>query len=99
MSRTFQTSPTYPGIPTPEEIELAVRLHVTGVQEYLFTDIYRAMVDHFKLTDEQKRMCFSSADSVHPDGIGNQHVFYKYGHDACKSLADEGLLEGVWPAR
>ena len=94
----YPTSRTYPGIPTPEAIELPILEYVAGGQEYVFGDIYRAMVDYFKLTDEQRRMCFSSANSVKPDGVGYQHVFYKYCHDACKSLADEGVLQGRWPA-
>ena len=98
MCQTYPTSRKYPGIPTPEEMESLLQLYVACNQEYVFGDIYRAMADHFKLTDEQKRMCFSSADSVKPDGMGYQHVFYRYCHDACKSLADRGLLQGRWPA-
>lgn len=99
MCQTYPTGQTYPGIPTPEEIETQIYFYVTGRQEFLMGDIYRAMADHFELTDEQRRMCFSSADSVNPNGVGPQHVFYKYCQDACKSLADRGLLRGRWPAR
>ena len=93
MRRTFQTSRAYPGIPTPAAIEMPILQYVADGRGYAFGDIYSAMADHFELTDEQRRKCFSSANSINPDGVGGQHVFYKYCNRACRSLLDKEWLK------
>ena len=95
MSHTHPTSRTYPGIPTPGAIEIAILQHVADGREYRFGAIYDAMAEYFKLTEEQLEMCFPYVGGVNPTGAGGGNVFFKYCNNACRTLMKKGLLNGI----
>ncbi len=94
MSHKFRTSQTYPGIPTPKEIESPILRFVADGQEHTFGVIYDAMADYFELTGEQLEICFPYFRGSNGAGAGGGNVFFKYCNNACRSLMKKGLLKG-----
>ena len=85
-------SGTYPDILTPKEQRFPILLIVMTGDYYNFGDIYKAMVAELGLSDELKKGFPYFGDDNSTAGHGGK-VFYKYCNNACKYLADLGLLE------
>lgn len=74
-----------PEMPEYREIKWAVLQYVEDGRVYMFGDIEPPLEDYFELTEEQR-------DWRRP--AGDKH-FYHDCNNACKYLADLGLLERV----
>ena len=94
MNRAYETSATYPGIPTPSAIELPILQHVADGRTYGFGSIYAAMVAHFNLSPKQEEEMFPYARGTNPTPPSGKNVFYKYCNNACDLLIDRGWLVG-----
>ena len=95
MNRIYPMSPTYPGIPTPKAIQLAILEHVADRIEYGFGQIYANMVDHFGLSPELEGMTFRYAGGENQLPASGKNVFYKYCNGACRELERKDWLEDV----
>ena len=95
MNRRYPTSPTYPGIPTPKAIQLAILQHVADRKEYGFGKIYADMVVYFELPPELEGKTFPGDGGDNQLPASGKNVFYKYCNGACRELVRKEWLEDV----